>query len=288
VVEHTAGAVKSVGEQVKDMILHHITNGWDWELPLWNWDSASSAIGAPVHLNPNLLRFELLGIDINMSVSRHILMMFIAATLLILMGVLVRRKIALIPKGFASVIESFVLFIRDEIAQPTMGKHGAAKYTPYLCTTFFFILTCNLMGLIPYGSTATGNISVTAGLAVMAFLTIQFAGMRKMGVFGYFGHLVPPGVPWWLAPVMVVVELMGIFAKPFALCVRLFANMTAGHVVMLSLIGLIFVMGAGIAAVTVGFGLFMYVLEIFVAFLQSYIFTMLTSLFIGLLIAEEH
>ncbi len=280
-VENAAHAGKSVGEQVKDMILHHITNGWEWELPSSEWAS-------PVHLNPNLFHFQLFGLDINMSVSRHVLMMFIAAGLLLIMGILVRRKIALIPKGFSSAVEAFVLFIRDEIAIPTMGKHAAEQYISYLCTTFFFILVCNLMGLIPYGSTATGNISVTAGLAIMAFLVIQFAGMRKMGVLGYFGHLVPHGVPAWLAPVMVVVELMGILAKPFALCVRLFANMVAGHVVLLSLIGLIFVMGAAIIPVTLGFGIFMYVLEIFVGFLQAYIFTMLTSLFIGLLVAGEH
>ena len=280
-VEHVAEVGKSVGEKVKDMILHHITNGWDWELPSSEW-------ATPVHLDPDMWRFELIGIDINLSISRHVIMMIIAAGLLVLMGLLVRRKVALIPKGFASVVEGFVLFIRNEIAIPTMGEQASRKYTSFLCTTFFFILTCNLLGLVPYGATGTGNISVTAGLAFMAFLTIQFAGMRKMGFFGYFGHLVPHGVPWWLAPVMVIVELLGIFAKPFALCVRLFANMTAGHVVMLSLIGLIFVMGAAISPVTVGFGIFMYVLEIFVAFLQAYIFTMLTSLFIGLLVATEH
>jgi F-type H+-transporting ATPase subunit a len=122
----------------------------------------------------------------------------------------------------------------------------------------------------------------------MSFLMIQGAGMRKMGVFGYFGHLIPPGVPWWLAPVMFVVELMGVFAKPFALCIRLFANMVAGHVVILSLIGLIFVMSIWVFPVSVGFGVFMYLLEIFVAMLQAYIFTMLTSLFIGLLVVGEH
>jgi F-type H+-transporting ATPase subunit a len=267
-----------MGEQVKNMILHHITNGFDLMLPPHT----------TVDLNPELLHFEVLGIAINMSITRHVVMMLLAATLLILMGLLVRRKISLIPKGFASVVEAFVLFIRNEIAVPTMGHKAAGNYTSYLCSTFFFILTCNLLGLVPYGATATGNISVTAALAFMAFLMIQFAGMRKMGVFGYFGHLVPHGVPWWLSPVMVIVELMGIFAKPFALCVRLFANMVAGHVVMLSLIGLVFVMGIAIAPVTVGFGIFMYFLEIFVAFLQAYIFTMLTSLFIGLLVAEGH
>ncbi len=268
---------KPIGEQVKDMILHHVTNGWDWQLP-----------GYKVMLDHELWKFELGGMEINLSITRHVVMMLIAAGLLLLMGFSVRRKIALIPKGFASFIESFVLFIRDEIAHPTLGHSVASSYTPFLCTTFFFILTCNLLGLIPYGSTATGNISVTAGLAFAAFLSIQAAGMKKMGVFGYFKHLVPHGVPLWLSPVMVIVELMGVFAKPFALCVRLFANMVAGHVVILSLIGLVFVLGYAIAPITVGFGVFMYMLEIFVAFLQAYIFTMLTSLFIGMLVAESH
>lgn len=274
--EHVAGAVDK-GTEVKNMILHHVTNGYDWEVP-----------GHTFEFDPHALVFHIGGLEINMSITRHVVMMLIAAGLLILMGLLVRRKLAMIPRGFASVVEAFVLFIRDEIAVPTMGKHHAVRYTSYLCSTFFFILTCNLLGLIPFGSTATGNISITAGLAFVAFLMIQGAGMRQMGVFGYFRHLVPHGVPLWLAPVMIVVEVMGLFAKPFALCVRLFANMTAGHVVILSLIGLTFVMGLAAAAVAVPFGVFMYFLEIFVAFLQAYIFTMLTSLFIGLFVAEGH
>ncbi len=279
--EQATQATASIGERVKDMILHHVTNGWEVEVPSLQWST-------PVHLDPNLLHFEIAGVPVNLSISRHVLMMLVAAGLLLLMAILLRRKIALVPKGFFSMIESVVLFIRDEIAISTVGRHQAEKFTPYLCTTFFFILTCNLMGLIPYGSTATGNISVTAGLALISFVMIQISGMRHMGFFGYFKHLVPAGVPWWLAPVMVVVELMGMLAKPFALCMRLFANMVAGHVVILSLIGLIFVMGLIIAPVTVAFGVFMYVLEIFVALLQAYVFTMLTSLFIGLLITGEH
>jgi len=270
-----------MGQQVGNMILHHITNGPEMELP-WVTDMTHA-----VHL-PRIPAFEVLGVTIDMSITRHVVMMLLAAFLLILMAVLIRRKISLVPKGFTSLIESFVLFIRDDVAKTTMGEEGARRYTPYLCTTFFFILTCNLLGLVPYGATATSNVSVTAALAFMSFLMIQGAGMRKMGVFGYFGHLIPPGVPWWLAPVMFVVELMGVFAKPFALCIRLFANMVAGHVVILSLIGLIFVMSVWVFPVSVGFGVFMYLLEIFVALLQAYIFTMLTSLFIGLLVAGEH
>jgi F-type H+-transporting ATPase subunit a len=280
VAEHAAEA-GNMGQQVGQMILHHIVNGPEMELP-WVTDLTHT-----VHL-PHIPAFEVLGIVIDMSITRHVVMMLLAAFLLILMALFVRRKIALVPRGFTSMVESFVLFIRDDVAKATMGAEAARRYTPYLCTTFFFILTCNLLGLIPYGATATSNVSVTAALALMSFFMIQGAGMRKMGVFGYFGHLIPPGVPFWLAPVMFVVELMGVFAKPFALCIRLFANMVAGHVVILSLIGLVFVMNIWVFPVAVGFGVFMYLLELFVALLQAYIFTMLTSLFIGLLVVGEH
>lgn len=274
----------SIGKQVGDMIMHHLTNSPEWELPLTDGDHL---FGHGVHL-PTLPTFELLGVTIDMSISKHVMAMMIVAVLLIIMAIRVRSKVGLVPKGIANFIESFVLFIRDEIAVTTMGKHAAAEYTPYLCTTFFFVLGCNLLGLIPYGATATGNVAVTGALATMSFIMIQYAGIRKLGVAKYFGHLIPPGVPWWLAPVMFVVELMGMFAKPFALCIRLFANMVAGHVVILSLIGLIFILGYAAIFVTVPFGVFMYVLELFVALLQAYIFTMLTSLFIGLLVAEHH
>ena len=280
VAEHAAEA-GNMGQQVGQMILHHVVNGPEMELP-WVTDLTHA-----VHL-PQIPAFEILGITINMSITKHVVMMLLAAFLLILMAVLIRRKIALVPRGFTSMVESFVLFIRDDIAKTTMGEEGARRYTPYLCTTFFFILTCNVLGLVPYGATATSNVSVTAALAFMSFLMIQGAGMRKLGVFGYFKHLIPPGDPWWLAPVMFVVELMGVLAKPFALCIRLFANMVAGHVVILSLIGLIFVMSIWVFPVSVGFGVFMYFLELFVALLQAYIFTILTSLFIGLLVAGEH
>ncbi len=280
VAEHAAEA-GNIGQQVGRMIIHHITNSPEMELP-WVTDLTHE-----VHL-PHIPAFEVLGIAIDMSITRHVVMMLLAAFLLILMAVLIRRKIALVPRGFTSMVESFVLFIRDDIAKTTMGAEGARRYTPYLCTTFFFVLTCNVLGLVPYGATATSNVSVTAALALMSFIMIQGAGMRKMGVFGYFKHLIPPGVPLWLAPVMFVVELMGVFAKPFALCIRLFANMVAGHVVILSLIGLIFVMSIWVFPVSVGFGVFMYLLELFVALLQAYIFTMLTSLFIGLLVVGEH
>ncbi len=271
-----AEATGDVGKAVGHMIMHHIT------------DSDQLDLGFTTVDLPHVPTFEVAGIPVDLSLTKTVVFMLLAGVLLFLMALVVRRKAAVVPSGFTNFVEAFVLFVRDDIATETMGKNAASKYTPYLCTTFFFILTCNLLGLIPLGASATGNVNVTAGLAVVAFFTIQFAGIRKLGLGGWLGHLLPPGVPWWLAPVMIVVELLGMFAKPFALCIRLFANMVAGHVVILSLIGLFFILGWAIAPVTAGFGLFMYLLEIFVGMIQAYVFTMLTSLFIGLLVHGEH
>ena len=150
-------------------------------------------------------------------------------------------------------------------------------------------MTCNFIGLIPYGSTATSNISVTATLAIISFIVIQAGGMMKNGIFGYFKGLVPHGMPIWLLPIMIPVELLGLFTKPFALAIRLFANMTAGHIVIMALLGLIFILHTYIVVpVSVSFALFIYLLEILVALLQAYIFTMLTSLFIGMAVHQDH
>jgi F-type H+-transporting ATPase subunit a len=168
-----------------------------------------------------------------------------------------------------------------------MGKDGL-RYMPYLLTTFFFILTMNLLGLIPYGSSATGNVSVTAGLAFLAFIMIQLAAIRAQGFGHYLAHLTG-GVHWILWPIMIPIEILGLFTKPFALCIRLFANMTGGHIVIVSLIGLIFIFKSYIIApVPIAFVLGINMLELFVAFLQAYIFTMLTSLFMGLGMQVAH
>jgi len=171
---------------------------------------------------------------------------------------------------------------------PNLGEEGK-HYLPFLLTVFFFILFCNLLGLIPYAGTATGNVSVTAALALIALSMIQLGGIRQHGLAHHFKNLVPHGIPVWLLPIMIPVEVMGQLTKPFALCIRLYANMTAGHIVIYSLLGLIFLFKSLVVApVSVGFALFISVLELFVAFLQAYIFTMLTSLFMGMAIHPEH
>jgi F-type H+-transporting ATPase subunit a len=228
---------------------------------------------------------------LDLSITKHSFMIIVASALLIL-GMLIwahRRKDKLVPQGTAAnLIELLVLFVRDEIAVPNIGKEKAAKYTPYLLSVFFFILAINLLGLFPWMSTATGNISVTMSLAVCTFLLTQIASFRSAGFVGYFKHLTG-GAPLWLAPLMVPIEIIGMFTKPFALTLRLFANMLAGHIVLFSLLGLIFIMNhAAVAIVAVPFAVFIYLLELFVAFLQTYVFTMLSAVFIGMGLAMGH
>ena len=183
-------------------------------------------------------------------------------------------------------MEPLVLFVRDDIAVPNIGKK-ADKFLPYLLTVFFFIWINNLIGLVPFfpgSANLTGNISFTVTLALITFLITNFNGNKD-----YWKHIfATPGVPVWLAPIMIPVEIMGILAKPIALLIRLFANITAGHIIILSLISLIFIFkSVAIAPVSVGFVLFMNVLELLVAAIQAYIFTLLSALFIGMAV-EEH
>jgi F-type H+-transporting ATPase subunit a len=198
------------------------------------------------------------------------------------------------PKGFGAGIEAMVLFIRNEVAIPNLGGHGGYRYAPFILTLFFFILFANLLGLIPYGSTATGNISVTATLAIITFLVVEVAGMRAQGL-GYLNTIfywntelpLLMRIPMFL--IMTPVEMVGKITKPFALAIRLFANMTAGHIVVLALIGLIFLfqsflIGLAPAAMAVAIML----LELFVAFLQAFIFSLLASVFIGQIREAHH
>ena len=193
------------------------------------------------------------------------------------------------PKGIQSFIEPIILFVRDDIAISNIGKDKYEKYMPYLLTVFFFILINNLMGLVPFpppfGANVTGNIAVTFVLALFTFLITQFSGNKN-----YWRHIfATPGVPFWLLPVMIPVELIGIVSKPFALMIRLFANITAGHIIVLSLVCLIFIFKSlGVAPVSILFVIFMDCLELLVAFLQAYVFTLLSALFISLAVQDHH
>lgn len=262
------------GSQDTGWIMHHVLDARELDL---------TPFGV-IHLP----QIHLFGMDI--SITKHVVFMWIAVILLVLAFIAARKsyKKSLVPRGVTNFLEVLIVFVRDEIAKPTIG-HGFDKFLPYLLTVFFFILTCNFLGLIPYGSTATSNISVTATLATISFFVIQIGGIMKNGFFGYFKGLIPHGIPMWLLPIMFVVELLGLFTKPFALAIRLFANMTAGHIVIMALLGLIFILRTYfVVPVSISFALFIFLLEILVALIQAYIFTMLSSLFIGMAYHQEH
>ncbi|MEN3026130.1 MAG: F0F1 ATP synthase subunit A [Chlorobiota bacterium] len=193
------------------------------------------------------------------------------------------------PRGLQNAIEAIVLFIRDEVVRPNIPAHHLAqRLLPYFLTLFFFILVLNLLGLLPGGHTATGSLAVTGALALTAFLVINGGAIATIGLKRWLRHLLGGG-PLWLSPILVPIEVIGMFAKAFALCVRLFANMTAGHIALLALVGLIFFFGTVlIAPVSVAFSVFVYFLETLVAFLQAYIFTILTAVFLGLATEESH
>lgn len=228
------------------------------------------------------------GIDLSaLGVTKHVVFMWIAsAGLIVVMNVAARQR-GLVPAGFRNFVEPILLYLRDEVAVPNLHDK-ADKYLPYLWTVFFFVLFCNLLGLVPGGATATGNLSVTAGLALISMFCIHFIGIRENGLGHYLASIVPP-VPWWLWPILLVVEIVGILAKPFALAVRLWANMTGGHIIILVLMGFIFLFKNWLVVpVSVAGSAAIYFLELFVAVLQAYVFTFLTAVFMGMAAHPQH
>jgi F-type H+-transporting ATPase subunit a len=223
------------------------------------------------------------GMKIDLSITKSLFMMFLVSILLAvtLRAAAVKNTKNPVPKGIGNLIETMIIFIRDEVVLPNMGKEGL-KLLPFFLTLFFFILFSNLFGLIPFMAQPTKNINVTTGLALITFFTIQVMGIKKNGFIGYFKGLVPGGIPVFVLPIMIIVEFIGLFTKPFALLMRLFANITAGSIIVLPLIGLIFIMSYAGIIIAVPFSIFIYLLEIFVAVLQAYIFTMLSSIFINM------
>jgi F-type H+-transporting ATPase subunit a len=233
---------------------------------------------------------------ISLGPSKHLVFFLVAAVAVILLAQLARRqyKEGRVPTGLGAAMETIVLFVRDEIADKNIG-HDGRKFTPLLLSFFFFILVAALLGLLPFSATSTGNIAVTLALATVSFFAGQWAGISKYGFVHHFVGLVPPGMPVWLLPIMIPVEILGLFSKPFALMIRLFANMLAGHMVITALLLLIPLMaritpaaGIAMAPVSIGLSLFIMILEVLVAFIQAYIFTLLTSIFIGMYAHPAH
>ena len=281
---HGAPVDHAEGEST-DLIMPHILNQPYLTFP-WLNDHGEIEIHLPTG-------WVLPGTSIDISPTKHSVMLLLAAVIcavVLIYSARSQRKRAAEgkpPRGLANAMEAIVLYMRSEIILPNVGHHGE-KYVPYLLTTFFFILFANMLGLIPFAATATSNIAVTATLAVIAFLVVEISGMLSLGPAGYMRTII-----YWphdgniamklmLALIISPIELMGKFTKPFALAIRLFANMTAGHIIVLAFIGLIFTFGnIFIAPIPFMMATAIMLLEVLVAFLQAFIFTLLVSVFIG-------
>tara|TARA_R100000935_G_C2809386_1_gene154254 strand:+ start:170 stop:1255 length:1086 start_codon:yes stop_codon:yes gene_type:complete len=221
------------------------------------------------------------------SITKNVAAMFLTVILMLWLFFSLasyHKKNKQAPSGFNNVLESLVIFVRDDIARPQIGEKKYMKFMPFLLTVFFFIWITNILGLLPGAANVTGNIAVTVSLGLFTLALIFINGNKD-----YWKHVFwMPGIPTFVKPILAVVEVMGLFIKPIALMIRLFANITAGHIIILSLLALIFILeSAGVAGISVPFALFITVLELLVAFLQAFIFTMLSALFIGMAV-EEH
>lgn len=317
-----------------DMIISHIVDSYEWHianighthisvpLPVILYDknqwhvfmSSKFKHGQEAYLGyeiakegaqkGKIVRFESDGTAVlpyDFSITKNVFAVFVSSFLLIVIFLSVaksyRKTKKHAPKGFQSIAEVAILFVRDEIALATIGKKHYERFAPYLLTIFFFIFFNNLLGLIPvfpFGANITGNIAVTGVLSLFTFGMILISGNKN-----YWAHIFnTPGVPWWLKlplPLMPIIELVGVVTKPFVLMIRLFANITAGHIIILGFISLIFVFGKtslaagyGMSVLSITMSVFLYFLELLVAFIQAYVFTLLSSIFLGMAVEEHH
>jgi len=248
---------------LEQFILHHVTNSQEWHIPF-----------LPV-------------IPLPYPLSLHGLMLIICSVFLIITFCLLYDKKRKVPTGLTNLLELFIIFIRDEISIKGLGREDGRKLTPLFCTFFFFILGLNLMGLVPIFATATSNINVTGGLALITLTFMITGSIYNNGLNGFLKALMPSGVPIPVLFILFPIELVGLFIKSFALMIRLFANLLAGHIVILSLLGMVVLLGY-VALPAIVLVVFINVLEIFIAFLQAYIFTLLSAIFIGQLYHPQH
>jgi F-type H+-transporting ATPase subunit a len=298
-------------QSTPDVIIEHVSDDYEYEFELPIPDKepievhlgkifsglvfeAEPGISCKKPVSPSLMAFEglmkFIGGCYDFRPTKSVLMMWIAAFLLLVFAFAFGRRTPgkLVPQGIGqNIIEVLFLYVREELAEKNIGKADAPRYTPYLASLFFFILFMNWLGLIPGLATATGNLAVTAALALCTFVLTEIASFRAAGVKGYFAHMVQ-GVPVALWPIMIPVELLGHFTKPIALTIRLFANMLAGHIVLFFMLGLMFMLSMYVGFAAVPMAIAVYMLEIFVGILQAYIFAMLSSLYIGMGIAMGH
>ena len=306
VQEHAAAAAHGGAEKFNagEVIIHHVAN---------------SSVGEPLIHLPRIL-----GIDF--SVTKHVLMLWlVAATLFVVVTRVVRRYLKqdrLIPSGFMNGLEAVVEFVRDEIVQPSVGKKWVAMWAPLILTLFFFILVANAIGLVPVfdvlglldhfvlrtgehsflkqllhgGTTSTSNFNVTAALATITFCAIIVAGSKAHGFVKHWMNLVPHGLAWPIYILLIPIEIMGMFVRPFALTMRLAANMTGGHIAILAILSFVFLFtemagaaaGVGVGVLSLPLGVGISALEIIVVLVQAYVFTLLTAVFIGMAIHAHH
>ena len=264
------------GESLGGIILHHVTND----------------------LNHTFLNLSLFGI--NISITKHVVMIWIAAAVTVGLAIWgtrrYRKDINSQPEGISHIFEILVNFIREDIVNPNIGANHGKMWTPLITTYFIFRLICNFLGMIPFfdlipggSSTVTGNFNTTAGLASITFFAIIIAGTMKHGFLGYWKNMIPGGVPAPVLLILIPIEILGMFVRPFALTMRLGANMTAGHIGMLAIFALPIILSAapvGIASILLNTGI--YFLEMIVSFVQAYVFTLLSAVFIGMAIHAEH
>lgn len=262
-LQRAAHATAERSHYVNQWVMHHVTDSGEWHTPLFN-----------LHLPP--------------WITNNAIMLIIASVLLItLFGFFYRYKDGKAPRGWTNALEVFVLFVRNEISIKYLGEKDGRKMAPLFLTFFFFILTLNLMGLCPLFSTATGNINVTMGLASITFFFMVFGAMFANGPIKFFKAFAPAGVPWPILVILMPIEMIGLVIKCTALTIRLFANLLAGHIVVFSLVGLLVTFGYW-ALPALGMALAINLLEVFIAFLQAYVFTVLSAMFIGEMYHPAH
>jgi len=247
-----------------------------------------------------LFRFSVGGWQI--PVSNHMFMVTVAAVLLLIIIPLTGKSKKMVAAGYlANLIESICVYLREEVAKPVMGRHSD-RYIGFVWTVFFFVLTLNLLGMVPtekiimlltgrenhFGGPATANIWITGAMAAVTFFMMHITGIKEQGLWHYIVNFAPP-VPWWMIPLIYFLEIIGSLVKPFVLAIRLFANIIAGHMILATFIGLIFILkNYGAVALSMTFAVGQSFLELFVAFLQAFIFTFLSALYIGSSIQPEH
>jgi F-type H+-transporting ATPase subunit a len=269
---------KGGSEDLGTFLMHHVTDNREVWHPL-----GLKAISVPLHGS-----FVVGGVELFPSL--HIANLLLASLLLlVLLSAAARRRGTLPVSRWGHAIEAMVLFVRNDIVVPNMGNREAAKWLPFLLTLFFFILGVNLLGLFPGFASASGNLGFTVAMATMVFLLFNVMGVVHNGPISYIKGLVPHGIPFPVLVILFPIELIGLFTKSAALAIRLFANMAAGHLVIFSLLSLAAIFNSLVAApFAIGFTLLIYLLELLVAFLQAFVFTLLTTLFISGAIHQEH